>query len=192
MALRVCRDCGKEALTESDLELFARDKDVSYGRKNLCKSCAAIRQKEWRKNHPYYCRRYYAKRINYKGKSITLDKSPRQNICSSCGKKYPEELKNQTCIHHDKYDDEDVLLYTRELCGSCHNKLRKGTHRVPLKVQKERWRAWRYSPEVKARIAENYKAWVQKKKIEDPEWWEKRRRGIPTGNPVGRPRSKGR
>ncbi|GAH09295.1 unnamed protein product, partial [marine sediment metagenome] len=39
MTLRVCIDCGLEAYTEKDLNLFAKNKNGKYGRINHCKKC---------------------------------------------------------------------------------------------------------------------------------------------------------
>jgi hypothetical protein len=51
---------------------------------------------------------------------MCLDKDPRVNVCRYCGKRYPEELKRQTSLHHLIYDDDDPLAYTVEVCGTCH------------------------------------------------------------------------
>lgn len=37
--LKKCRDCGLEANSVEELELFATDKDLPKGRKNYCKVC---------------------------------------------------------------------------------------------------------------------------------------------------------
>lgn len=37
--LRVCIECGLEAHTEEDLELFAVKQDMLHGRRNICKAC---------------------------------------------------------------------------------------------------------------------------------------------------------
>lgn len=38
-ALRKCHDCGLEAKTEKDLERFALNSAMNYGRRNLCREC---------------------------------------------------------------------------------------------------------------------------------------------------------
>ena len=45
--LRVCRDCGVEAYTEEDLELFVYDKTSKYSRQNICIKCG----KEWQRKY---------------------------------------------------------------------------------------------------------------------------------------------
>lgn len=57
--------------------------------------------------------------VSFKGKTITLDFEPRKGICSNCGKK-----DAHTHLHHTKYDENDPLANTVELCASCHIKTR--------------------------------------------------------------------
>jgi len=72
--------------------------------------------------------------IWFKGKRIGFDENPRSNVCSKCGKKYPEDLKQQTHIHHIKYDSKNPLAHTIELCGSCHG-IAHGDRRRPLLIE---------------------------------------------------------
>lgn len=39
LPLKVCKQCGTEAYSDSDLELFKKDKSKTHGRRNICKSC---------------------------------------------------------------------------------------------------------------------------------------------------------
>lgn len=73
----------------------------------------------WNKANPEYIKA----RTSLKGKIIFNLVNPRSNICSKCGKKYPDELTRQTCMHHEQYDESDPLAHTIELCHSCHGKL---------------------------------------------------------------------
>ena len=140
--LRICRVCGLKAHSEPELEMFSKHPNGRYGRENRCKKCTAKRMKENRnKNLEKYretARRHrlkhrdrlnakqreeHKKRMTFKGERIQLKKNPRKNICSVCGKKYPDDLKTQTCVHHLKYDESDPLAHTVEMCSSCHMKL---------------------------------------------------------------------
>jgi len=56
------------------------------------------------------------KRIRYKGKQIFVGINPRSGTCSECN------YKGITQMHHLKYDDENPLAHTIELCNSCHHK----------------------------------------------------------------------
>jgi len=141
--LRVCRVCGLKAYTEDDLELFRQDKRAPYGHSTLCKKChreryrkggiygkqTLKRAKEYRRRNPDKIKKLNERLnplgIRFKSKWIYLGYNPRKNICSECGKKYPEELKIQIQLHHDKYDPKNPLAHTRELCASCHTKLHR-------------------------------------------------------------------
>jgi len=143
--LRKCRVCGLEANTKSELELFTKSKTGKHGRVNICLECSIERSRiyreENREKHNASSLRYYhenkeeinkksrkkrKRRIVFKDKRIILDKNPRTNICSMCGKKYPEDLKTQTSIHHLYYDKDDPLKGTVEVCQSCHLGLHRG------------------------------------------------------------------
>ncbi len=50
--LRICRDCGLEADTEDDLDLFEKNKKSKYGRKNLCDKCRNARKRKYYEAHP--------------------------------------------------------------------------------------------------------------------------------------------
>jgi hypothetical protein len=63
--------------------------------------------------------------LKYKGKSITLKHNPRTGFCSKCGN------VGITDIHHQQYDDNDVLAHTIELCHSCHSKITRTKVLVP-------------------------------------------------------------
>ena len=41
--LKVCRDCGKQAYIEEDLQEFITDNAQPLGRQTLCKECKSIR-----------------------------------------------------------------------------------------------------------------------------------------------------
>jgi len=134
--LRKCTTCGLEANSEAELELFKKGKVYRYGRMPFCKQCA---NKTNRKDGKYYLSRLMSsrrshckenpKRITFEGKRIQLKDNPRTNVCHNCGRKYPEELRQQTAMHHIEYNSEDPLAFTVELCFSCHtsfhNQLRK-------------------------------------------------------------------
>ena len=83
-ALRECRDCGLEAWTEEDLDLFRTSKTSRYGKGNLCKKCAAKRYKKFRESPVPQLRLRYRNMIdrcytperdgyeNYGGRGITV------------------------------------------------------------------------------------------------------------------------
>ena len=53
------------------------------------------------------------------------------NICSICGKDFNESLKS-TIMHHEKYDNDHPLAYTKEVCKSCHGKITASEQAVRL------------------------------------------------------------
>jgi hypothetical protein len=87
------------------------------------------RTQQWQRDHPERMKeirkKHSVRRISFKGQRLLLTKNPRKNICSECGKRYPDDLKEQTCFHHDEYDENDPLANIRELCRSCHSKLHR-------------------------------------------------------------------
>jgi hypothetical protein len=126
--LRKCRDCGKEALTTTDLEFFVKivKGQAKYCRANLCKNCA---NSQLRKDGKYgqirtnFNLEMKTRRIRFKNKRVLMPTIIRTNICSKCGKKYPEELEQQTSLHHIKYDEEHPCDNLMEFCNSCHIKI---------------------------------------------------------------------
>ena len=138
--LRKCKRCGLEANNEEELELFSVCKTAVHGRRNVCKECTAARYRltgeygavtharsispKTRARQAAYMREYYnPKLMRFKRKQVYLKENPRTNVCSECGRRYPEELEKQTALHHDHYDPKNPAANTRELCNSCHSKL---------------------------------------------------------------------
>ncbi len=124
--LRKCCVCGLEANSEIELKKFVKNAHCRYNRQNYCKNCKnKMRSKDGKyeiatkENH----KKSNSRTIKFLGKKIFLEKNPRTNICSQCERKYPNELKQQTIIHHDEYDEKNPLSYTREVCRSCHDKI---------------------------------------------------------------------
>jgi len=60
---------------------------------------------------------YAKKSFRYKNKKIHLKENPRTGVCYFCNKQ-----NTLTHIHHIKYDDNDPLANTIELCRSCHTR----------------------------------------------------------------------
>jgi hypothetical protein len=60
------------------------------------------------------------RRFRFKEYKVTVNVPVRTGTCSNCG-----STGVKTHLHHDKYDDEDYLAHTRELCVPCHMALPK-------------------------------------------------------------------
>jgi len=138
--LRVCLDCGLEAHTVRDLEQFVTCTGLNHNKRNLCKKCGAKRQRQWknknrdhfneymreyRKNNPHYKdnKQRLKKQFTFLDGSITPEVNLRNNVCHECGKIYPAELKEQTCMHHMFYDEDNPTAWVVELCRPCHTAL---------------------------------------------------------------------
>jgi len=196
--IRVCKNCGVEAYTLEDLEIFVKNKQCKHDRapeckkcrnkRNIenrgnerplksrhvfldgveskrctkcnivlqlnmfypnkhswdgfmfrCKTCEKVYQRGWATKNPDKVKvihaRYKSKhpdryreiqesslnrRMTFNEKLLRFPEEFRINICEYCGKSYPNELSERTHLHHTKYDEEDPLEYTVELCRSCH------------------------------------------------------------------------
>ena len=145
LPLRKCQYYGLEARSIEDLESFTKAKKYLYGRRNICKPCFAkiLRKggkyneghkkayKNWHKKNKERTKLYALKRITFKNiegiTRIHTNNIPRTGICSQCG-----EL-GITHIHHDKYDFENPLENTRELCRSCHTTISDENRRIKIK-----------------------------------------------------------
>ena len=77
-------------------------------------------------------KKYNERRIEFQGRNINFKENPRTNVCSKCGKKYPDKLKEQTSMHHQEYDPKNPLANTVELCRSCHLSHHHGGENSPM------------------------------------------------------------
>ncbi len=61
--------------------------------------------------------------FRYKNKTIYLGYNPRKGVCLKCGK------EGKTVLHHEKYDDQNPLAHTTEVCYKCHKKIHDDIHK---------------------------------------------------------------
>jgi hypothetical protein len=110
---RTCYACGsnKTATKITGLPKWNFNLDKNGNLLNiLCKSCYdSIISRPTLK-----AIRRYKETISFKGKIIYHKQNPRKGVCTECGK------TGYTHLHHDQYDESDILALTRELCPSCH------------------------------------------------------------------------
>jgi hypothetical protein len=117
--LRKCRDCGKEAHNEAELEEFRKDKKAKYGRQNLCISCQAERERKIREENPDY-----RKSIRLKNKyGMTLNDynimfKEQKGCCKICGT-HQSNLEEPLFVDHC-HETEDVRGL---LCRHCNTGL---------------------------------------------------------------------
>ena len=109
---------------------------------------------QWRKiNDRYVCTRcYFREMINprshkFKKKRLFLTSAPRKHVCKRCGNRIGDfyinslgrtSMTRRTVIHHERYNEQDVLAGSQELCASCHTKAvwttdRKRAHSIAIK-----------------------------------------------------------
>lgn len=64
------------------------------------------------------------RKFRFKDKIIvTKTEVHRIGVCNLCRAVVKFDCK-RTSLHHEKYDDNNMLNHTLEVCDSCHNKLR--------------------------------------------------------------------
>ena len=80
--------------------------------------------KRYRDNNPETIKKFHdihnKNRIKFKGKPIVLGFNPRKGTCSKCGQSVGKGEIKQTVLHHIKYDSNNPLAHTVELCRVCH------------------------------------------------------------------------
>lgn len=106
---RTCLDC---KLCSDELNLYVSNKGSKYGKRNLCVSCAVIRnnkqpkQKDWKTDHQTK-KRYGVDVATYKQRMQT------QQNCEICG-----SIK-ELCYDHD----HNTMQFRGVLCRSCNRSL---------------------------------------------------------------------
>lgn len=103
--LRKCKDCGLEACSEEELELFVNAKDRLYGRRNLCKRCAA----EYAKQH------YHDNRVNKPAQQGRVLRK-----CRTCGLEAYNEEGLELFVKGTR-----TLYGRRNLCKECKSEYAK-------------------------------------------------------------------
>ena len=121
--LRVCRECGLEAYTEEDLELFKLHEECKNGKANICKICDS---EHARKN--YTVNRLKRREVQKKYRETNREKMKERN------EKYYEEnhetLKGYARKHYDA-NSEDI------------NKRKKINYQINSKKVKEQQKNYR-------------------------------------------------
>jgi len=113
-ALRTCNVCKKEAHNEEELELFTKQKDCKYGRKNLCKPCQLERNrrqpshkiKRWKTDHQVRTR-YGCDVATYEARMAS------STCCQICSK--TEDLVYDHC--------HDTMEFRGVLCRGCNRSI---------------------------------------------------------------------
>ena len=96
--------------------------DPNNKNKWMCKKCHTKyisdpkRKPDWQQK---YHKIFNPRQMYFKNKSITLKFNPRIGVCNLCRAIAGLDCKI-THIHHEKYDQNDPLKHTIELCPRCH------------------------------------------------------------------------
>jgi len=56
----------------------------------------------------------------WKRKKLFFDQDIKTGICYFCTKEGMKQKHSKTSLHHIKYDNQDPLLWTIEVCLKCH------------------------------------------------------------------------
>jgi len=68
------------------------------------------------KNSEYWNKR----KLTYMGKQLFFDQEIRTRECYFCKREGRAQKSRRTSLHHVKYDHQDPLAWTIEVCNSCH------------------------------------------------------------------------
>jgi hypothetical protein len=105
-----CSDCGTEIL------VYRKDKRAT----DSCRKC--YRKVYDSKRDPKQRQRNNPNRFLFRDKRVVLENNPRIGVCNLCRAVMPFDCK-KTDMHHEEYDESDVLKYAMEICVSCHRKI---------------------------------------------------------------------
>ena len=112
MQLRYCKDCNTAATDEGELSFFVKDEGSKYGRRNLCISCAVVRNerhpktKDWKTDHQTK-KRYGIDAETYKQRMAS------QSSCEICAS------NKELCYDHD----HATMEFRGVLCRQCNRAL---------------------------------------------------------------------
>lgn len=118
--LRKCRDCGLEAVTEEDLELFRKRKTHKHNRENLCKKCDSKRSLVYFNDNPHIKKKrrdtYLQKTYDISLREFEDKKEEQDNRCSICGNKEGSTRLTKFVVGHCHTTGtvRDIL------CGRCN------------------------------------------------------------------------
>lgn len=118
---RKCDECGstKTVIDTRGIEHWRHERDENGRTKRiLCNNCSSRlygNKSKWKQV-------YQKQRVSFKRKDIHIDYKPRVGRCSDCGCSVEQGEIKRTVLHHEYYDDNDIIAGTVEICQSCHSK----------------------------------------------------------------------
>jgi len=105
--LRICNTCN----TKLPLSSFSLNHSLKLGHEYICKTCKRTLDNTV----------YNPQRMSFLGIQIR-NKTPRINVCTSCGKTQSENGR-QMSRHHWAYIPNSPMSCVVEFCNSCHGKV---------------------------------------------------------------------
>jgi len=104
--LRKCTQCGVEARTEEELELFNKDKRLPHGRTAKCKKCISIKHNKWMRDNKDKLNKW--RREDFKKKQDRLAEYIGGRICAHCGFTHTSFVPFD--FHHTDPNTKDVSI----------------------------------------------------------------------------------
>ena len=118
MALRICNCCGLEASSEKDLELFRKEKNLPYGRRNECKKCNSDRSAKTQRTSKVVRNTNLLKKFGITLDDYNLMFTQQKGCCAICEKHQTEFDKRLAVDHCHKSGKVRGLL-----CQQCNQAL---------------------------------------------------------------------
>lgn len=124
-SLYVCYVCGSERtqITKSGIARWILNLPTKFV---ICRSCYAkyivdpAKKKMWDRTPA--ARLYNRSRFRFKTKQIHVPNDPKTGVCNLCRAVAPFDCQ-KTNLHHEHYDESDMLKHTIELCPRCHSRI---------------------------------------------------------------------
>lgn len=99
--LRICKLCGLKTYTKADLNLFTKDENSPYGRRNCCKKCTAKLTRKYYQKNKEKIKRYNQKyRQEHKEELKEYHKKYRQE--------HKEKIKKRNKKYHQKHREKII------------------------------------------------------------------------------------
>ena len=115
--LRKCKDCGLEAYTENDLEVFVKHDICKHGRENLCRDCSRKRSSSFKKENTGYTTKWNTKNRDKKNAHTAKRRATKLNATPAWA---DHEIINDFYLearYHGMEVDHIIPLQHKMVCG---------------------------------------------------------------------------
>ena len=127
----ICRNCYRRIYNKNNkakikdykisYQLKNKEKISEYGKIYHIKNREKIKKRDAQRSKEKL-HEQNVKKIKFLDKYIYLKSNPRTGTCNHCRRSVGNGEIKRTNIHHIKYEPQNPLAHTIELCVSCHNK----------------------------------------------------------------------